>query len=95
MDDWILDSRATHIMARDKVVFPTLHDYDTKHIYVGDNWSLRVEMSWIVKLDVGALAICSWYFLRSSLHLSDNSSWCSKNYIFFNVNCYSQTCSWF
>jgi len=49
--DWILYSVASHHMAKDKAMFYTLDDHNTKKFCVGDNRSLGVVGLGIVKLD--------------------------------------------
>ena len=41
--EWLIDSGASYHMGKDKVVFSTLNDCNTKNIFVGDDRSLSVE----------------------------------------------------
>ena len=37
--DWLIDYRASYHMAKNKAMFSSLNDCNTKHIYVGDDRS--------------------------------------------------------
>ena len=50
---WLIDSGASCHMAKNKSMFSSLNDYNTKHIYVGDDRSLSVVGSGTVHLDNG------------------------------------------
>jgi hypothetical protein len=50
---WPIDSRASYHMAKDKAIFSTLNEYNTKHIFVGDDISLSVVGSGTIQLDDG------------------------------------------
>ena len=39
-DEWITDSRACYHMAKDKAIFSTCNECNTKNIFVGDDISL-------------------------------------------------------
>ena len=51
--EWLIDSRASYHMGKDKSVFSTLNDCNTKNIFVGDDRSLSVEGSETVHLNNG------------------------------------------
>ena len=53
--EWLIDSRASYHMVKDKLVFSTLNDCNTKYILVGDDRSLSVEVSRIVDLNNGQI----------------------------------------
>ena len=40
--EWLIDSRASYHMAKNKSMFYSLTDCNTKHIYVGDDRSLML-----------------------------------------------------
>ena len=40
--EWLIDSRASYHMAKDQAIFSTLHECNTKKIFVGDDRSLSV-----------------------------------------------------
>ena len=54
-NDWLIDSRASYHMAKDKAMFSGLNDCNTKHIFVGDDRSLSAVGSNIVHLDNGQI----------------------------------------
>jgi hypothetical protein len=41
-DEWLIDSRASYHMAKDKAIFSALNECNTKKIFVGDDRSLSV-----------------------------------------------------
>ena len=47
--EWLIDSGASYHMAKDQAIFSTMHECNTKQIFVGDDRSLSV---------VGFPAIC-------------------------------------
>jgi hypothetical protein len=51
--EWLIDSRASYHMAKDRGMFSTLNECNTKKIFVGDNRSLGVEGSEIVQVENG------------------------------------------
>lgn len=51
--EWLIDYGASYHMGKDKVVFSTLNDCNTKNIFVGDDRSLNVEGSGTVHLNNG------------------------------------------
>ena len=52
-DEWLIDSRISYHMAKDKATFQSLNYCNTKNSYVGDDRSLCVVGSSIVHLDNG------------------------------------------
>jgi hypothetical protein len=50
-DEWLIDSRATYHVAKDKAVFSTLNECNTKNIFIDDDRSLNVVGSRIVQVD--------------------------------------------
>lgn len=54
-NEWLIDSRASYHMAKDKAMFSSLNDCNTKHIFVGDDRSLSVVGSGTVHLDNGQI----------------------------------------
>ena len=53
--EWLIDYGASYHMGKDKAVFPTLNDCNTKNIFVGDDRSLSVEGFGIVHLNHGQI----------------------------------------
>lgn len=53
-NEWLIDSGASYHMAKDKAMFSTLNQCNTKQIYVGDDRSLNVVGSGTVKVDGGS-----------------------------------------
>ena len=51
--EWLIDSGASYHMAKNKAMFSSLHDCNTKNIYVGDDRSLNVVGTGTVHLDNG------------------------------------------
>ena len=51
----LIDSGASYHMSKDKVVFSTLNDCNTKNIFVADDRSLSVEGSGTVHLNNGQI----------------------------------------
>ena len=51
--EWLIDSGASYHMGKDKAMFSTLNDCNTKNIFVGDDRSLSVEGSGTVHLSNG------------------------------------------
>jgi hypothetical protein len=52
-DEWLIDYGASYHMAKDRDIFSTLNECNTKKIFVGDDISLSVEGSGIVQVDNG------------------------------------------
>jgi hypothetical protein len=52
-DEWLIDSRASYHMAKDKAIFSALNECNTKKIFVGDDRSLSVVGSGTVQVDNG------------------------------------------
>jgi hypothetical protein len=52
-NEWLIDSGASYHMAKDKSIFSTLTDSNTKQIFVGDDRCLKVEGFGIIQLDDG------------------------------------------
>ena len=51
--EWLIDSGSSYHMAKNKAMFSSLNDCNTKHIYVGDDRSLSVVGSGTIHLDNG------------------------------------------
>jgi hypothetical protein len=51
--EWLIDSRASYHMAKDKAIFSSLTKCNTKKIFVGDDRSLSVVGSGTVQVDNG------------------------------------------
>jgi hypothetical protein len=49
-DEWLIDSGASYHMAKDKAIFSTLNECNTKKIFVGDDRSLSVVGSGTVRV---------------------------------------------
>jgi transposase InsO family protein len=52
-DEWLIDSRASYHMDKDKDIFSALNECNTKKIFVGDDRSLSVVGSRTVQVDNG------------------------------------------
>jgi hypothetical protein len=52
-DEWLIDSRASYHMAKEKVIFSTLNQCNTKKIFVGDDRSFIVVGSIQFQVDNG------------------------------------------
>jgi hypothetical protein len=52
-DEWLIDFGASYHMAKDKDIFSSLNECNTKKIFVGDDRSLSVVGSRIVQVDNG------------------------------------------
>ena len=50
--EWFIDSGAFYHMAKDKAIFYTMHECNTKQIFVGDDISLSVVGSRIVPVEM-------------------------------------------
>jgi hypothetical protein len=50
-DEWLIDSRESYHMAKDKAIFSSLNECNTKKIFVGDDRSLSVVGFGIVQVD--------------------------------------------
>ena len=50
-NEWLIDSGASYHMAKDKAIFSTMHECNTKQIFVGDDRSLSVVGSGIVPVE--------------------------------------------
>ena len=44
--EWLIDFGASYHMGKDKAMFATLNDCNTKNIFVGDDRSLSVDRVW-------------------------------------------------
>ena len=51
--EWLIDSGASYHMAKDRDIFSSLNECNTKQIFVGDGISLNVVGSGIVQVDNG------------------------------------------
>jgi hypothetical protein len=51
--EWLIDSGASYHMAKDKAIFSSLNECNTKKIFVGDDRSLNVVGSGTVQVDNG------------------------------------------
>ena len=49
--EWLIDSGASYHMAKDQAMFSTMHECNTKQIFVGDDRSLRVVESRTVPVE--------------------------------------------
>ena len=58
--EWLIDSGASYHMAKNKAMFSSINDGNTKSIYVGDDISLSVVGSRTIHLDNGKFndALC-------------------------------------
>jgi hypothetical protein len=54
-NEWLIDSGASYHMAKDKDIFSTLNECNTKKIFVGDDRSLSVVGSGTIQVDNGHL----------------------------------------
>jgi hypothetical protein len=52
-DEWLIDSRESYHMAKDKAIFFSLNECNTKKIFVGDDRSLNVVGSGTVQVENG------------------------------------------
>jgi hypothetical protein len=52
-DEWLIDSRTSYHMAKNKDIFYALNECNTKKIFIGDDRSLSVVGSGIVQVDNG------------------------------------------
>jgi hypothetical protein len=52
-DEWLIDSRTSYHMAKDKDIFSTLNECNTKKIFVGDDRSLNVVGYGTIQVDNG------------------------------------------
>jgi hypothetical protein len=52
-DEWLIDSRSSYHMAKDKDIFSSLSECNTKKIFFGDDRSLSVVGSGTVQVDNG------------------------------------------
>jgi hypothetical protein len=52
-DEWFIDYGASYHMGKDKAMFFTLNDYNTKTIFVGYDRSLSVEGHGTIHLNNG------------------------------------------
>jgi hypothetical protein len=52
-DEWLIDSGASYHMAKDKAIFSSLNECNTKKIFVGDDSSLSVVGSGTVQVENG------------------------------------------
>jgi hypothetical protein len=67
-NEWLIDSRASYHMVKDKAIFSALDEYNTKRIFDGDGRSLSVVGSGIVQLDWGTM--CSKSLIEPSINIS-------------------------
>ena len=51
--EWLIDSRASYHMAKNKAMFSSSNDCNTKSIYVGDDRSLSIVRTGTVHIDNG------------------------------------------
>jgi hypothetical protein len=74
-DEWLIDYGASYHMAKDKDIFSTLNECNTKKIFVGDDRSLSVVGSGSVQVDNDHSndIMCSKSFLQPSINISNNS----------------------
>jgi hypothetical protein len=75
-DKWLIDSRTSNHMAKDKAIFSTLNECNTKKIFVGDNRFLSVVGSRTFQEDNGHLhdLLCvPSLFLQPSIDVSYHS----------------------
>jgi hypothetical protein len=54
-DKWLIDSGASYHMAKDRDIFSSLNECNTKKTFVGDDRSLNVEGSGTVQVENGHL----------------------------------------
>ena len=52
-NEWLIDSRASYHMAKDQAIFSTMHECNTKQIFVGNDRSLSVVGFGTVSLENG------------------------------------------
>jgi hypothetical protein len=52
-DEWLIDSGASYHMAKDRAIFSTLNECNTKKIFVGDDRSLSVEGFGTIQVENG------------------------------------------
>ena len=52
-NEWLIDSGASYHMAKDQAIFSTMHECNTKQIFVGDDRSLSVVGSGTVPVENG------------------------------------------
>jgi hypothetical protein len=53
LDEWLIDFGASYHMTKDRAIFSTLNECNTKEIFVGDDRCLSVEGSGIVQVENG------------------------------------------
>ena len=63
--EWLIDSRASYHMAKDQAIFSTMHECNTKRIFVGDDRSLSVVGSGTVLVGNGHLVM---YYVFQKFH---------------------------
>jgi hypothetical protein len=51
--EWLIDSRSSYHMAKDKSIFTALNECNTKKIFLGDDRSLNVVGSGTIQVDNG------------------------------------------
>ena len=75
LNEWLIDSGASYHMAKDQAIFSTMHECNTKQIFVGDDISLSVIGSRIVPIENGHFSdvLCSNNFLQFVVSLSNHS----------------------
>jgi hypothetical protein len=52
-DEWLINSGESYHMAKDRAIFSTLNECNTKHIFVGDDRSLSFEGSRTFQVENG------------------------------------------
>jgi hypothetical protein len=52
-NEWLIDYGASYHMAKDRAIFSTLNECNTKKIFVGDDRSLSVEGSGTIPVENG------------------------------------------
>jgi hypothetical protein len=75
-NEWLIDSGASYHMAKDRDIFSTLNECNTKKTFVGDDRSLSVEGSGTIQVENGHFndVLCfSKYFLYPSISISNHS----------------------
>ena len=50
-NEWLIDSRASYHMSKDQAIFSTMHECNTKQIFVGDDSSLSVVGSGTISVE--------------------------------------------
>ena len=73
-NEWLIDFGASYHMAKDQAIFSTMHECNTKQIFVGDDRSLNVVGFGIVQVDDGLqwCIMCSKNFSEFVISLSNH-----------------------